>query len=604
MPGPGAGWYRTTRLNSIFSGQTPPAAVVLMIRNLHTSSQPIGWSKSYSSSRHTGNIAANSATIAIVPVDDEDDNAIWIYRDADVVDIYLRFYVLGHFCSSDGTFFDEPVSLILSSTETWETLDLSSYIPSTATAVILEVDPNGVAWGVRPYGSSDDRTGVGNYTSVIIPCFSQKIQFYRNSSSLSYVALAGYFTIGQFQADALDKTPSGTESWEDITFNDSEVPGSDGAIILHLWTDQSAEYAGVRRKGSYVNFVSDCPISHLFIPVGFDQSKKIQAYITSNVGVYFYGFLGPIYPVYTYNGDLTVSATPNSEVQTQLIYNYTSSISVTANPSAVIANDSASLVGELKSKVSFTGLGVAGALYGNTYCETSISGLSGVCGQVYLQSPQFVISASYYDIAGSLSSALYHGALLTGYSGILCSLSVSAVGSILASVASGILGSICLSAECFVRLEETFTPVVDKTIVINLFNKTVTEYSGIAFNSMTNFMGDTIGVFENKIYKFTPKITYGQFETGFLDLFKGGAAFRIGDIWVSGQFEELPELYIKTANGSKYQCQVIGVDQDASEVRFKPPKSIKDRFVKLYLNGNGFVIRSIRIMAHMLDRVR
>lgn len=226
------------------------------------------------------------------------NKTVWVAKSPDVD---VEFFVAGFLKSQDAVFFSgEGYEVTLNQTGQWEIVDLSTWIPSEAKFVVLEIyggTTGGSAWGARPYESTDNRTQIGNVglNSIIVPCFDRKIEIYRTSSS-GRMWLMGYGLAGDFRKNAIDKTPSGS-GYGMIQFTSSELGGSYWNLpLFQIWSssaNNTDKMGWIRRRWSSMReFCTNRIQDNGFQFAGVDNEYKADVYNSGQLKFYFYGFLG------------------------------------------------------------------------------------------------------------------------------------------------------------------------------------------------------------------------------------------------------------------------------------------------------------------------
>lgn len=182
--------------------------------------------------------------------------------------------------------FIEPVNITPSSTNTWQDRDLSSYIPSGSTGVIIRVHSS---WddsiGFRKKGSTDNRTdsiGSGySFMNAFIGCDANRvIQLYASNVSSGHITvyLLGYFgSEAVFFTNAIQKTIGADNSWQDISI--ASDTGDDTAIGA-FFEFTGITNVGMRKNGSTDNRTTyNC--DHKGIIAGLDGSEVCEGYLYS-----------------------------------------------------------------------------------------------------------------------------------------------------------------------------------------------------------------------------------------------------------------------------------------------------------------------------------
>lgn len=210
------------------------------------------------------------------------------------------------------TYLDTPVSLTVSQTYgAWVDCDVSAYVPSGATGVLLHVvdtkDDAGKAWmNFRKNGSTDDRTDYGLYyyghTWRAVGVDSNRIfEYYHLDTSGGTIGsykklyLIGYFgDEAVFFDNGIDKSTATTGSFVDIDI--SGHTGEDTAIgaIFEVYCQTSSEYSHFfRKKGSSTDIYDTYygGKNGTFI-VGVNESGVCQQKIKdTGVDVYLIGYI-------------------------------------------------------------------------------------------------------------------------------------------------------------------------------------------------------------------------------------------------------------------------------------------------------------------------
>lgn len=195
------------------------------------------------------------------------------------------------------TFFPiDRVSLTLDNSG-WQDVDVTPYLPSGATGVIVHVyDTSTVAAGARKNGSTDTRTTSLQYQSqtwFMIGVDSSRIfEVYKVSSSIYYY-LVGYTMTGvTFFTNAYDKSLGSTGSWIDIDCS-SEASGADGLIFEVIGGYANPCPTGFRMNGSSDNrLYQGWNRNPWSVVIGCDGSEVIEGYIgTTNTDYYLVGYI-------------------------------------------------------------------------------------------------------------------------------------------------------------------------------------------------------------------------------------------------------------------------------------------------------------------------
>ena len=167
----------------------------------------------------------------------------------------------------------------------WQDIDVSSYIPTGATGVILHVhNKSGTARGIglRKKGSTDNRLqnmdgSPGHFWAMIGVDESRVLQVNSGNITDIDVYLVGYTATGVvFFDNAYDKSLVATGAWTDIDLS-AECPGAIG-IIVEIVASGGAISAGLRKNGS----TDARPAGnkyHSWAIIGCDGAQVIEGWI-------------------------------------------------------------------------------------------------------------------------------------------------------------------------------------------------------------------------------------------------------------------------------------------------------------------------------------
>lgn len=209
----------------------------------------------------------------------------------------------------------EPVtrtdlSLSVPADALWHDVDLSSYIPSGAEGVVLEIINTSLSLKfyamVRKRGSTDEIPLVGEPEShQIVFAGVDNYRFFQAKRSTPDVKiyLMAYIPdgAGGFLTEAANKSLLSTNSWTDI--NISSNTGSDKAkvafLIVRHTANESSKYFALREKGSSDEFFPDHKIGWLMsrgAVVGVDSDEIFQGAIQdTDTDFYLVGWLNEGY---------------------------------------------------------------------------------------------------------------------------------------------------------------------------------------------------------------------------------------------------------------------------------------------------------------------
>jgi len=166
----------------------------------------------------------------------------------------------------------------------WTDVDVSAYVPSGATGVILElVTTDAYAVGLRKKGSTDNRTNAiypSHCWAAIGVDANRVFQAYIGSTTQVVIALCGYTMSGvTFFTNAYDKSISTVGAWTDIDCS-AEAPNAIG-LIFEVKEGSSVKYMGLRKNGSSDDRTSQTYNHSTFgAIIGCDESQVCEGYVS------------------------------------------------------------------------------------------------------------------------------------------------------------------------------------------------------------------------------------------------------------------------------------------------------------------------------------
>ncbi len=208
------------------------------------------------------------------------------------------------------------VDISLSATGTWTDINLSSYVPSGTSGVIIRVVNTSASmdinWGLRAKGSTDE---------VYFPLFgSRQTTIYVSADSNRFIQgkisdtqldfyLVGYFlTEATFFTNGIDKTPSVFSSWQDIDCSANVPVGT--VFGIFEWVTQDMGFGCCfRKKGSTDNRVSEYSVVHGGWLVALDTDRKCQVNIEISGNIYLKGYINSADRAIAKTNGLNVSLT-------------------------------------------------------------------------------------------------------------------------------------------------------------------------------------------------------------------------------------------------------------------------------------------------------
>jgi len=196
--------------------------------------------------------------------------------------IYVEVELIVH----SQTFFPiTPVEVTPGTAAAWTDVDVSAYVPSGATGVILHfVNTHTTTYynvGVRKNGSTDGRYLYQDFLThswVTIGIDANRIfETYIGSTTYIDIYLVGYTMSGvTFFTNAYDKSLSTYDAWLDINCA-TQAPSAIG-VIFEVYGGATTSNLGFRKNGSTDNRIN-LHIYHLtFVIIGCDGSQICEGY--------------------------------------------------------------------------------------------------------------------------------------------------------------------------------------------------------------------------------------------------------------------------------------------------------------------------------------
>ncbi len=178
---------------------------------------------------------------------------------------------------------DRTTNITPLATGSWETIDVSSYVPEDASGALILGRPDHYIddWGVRPAGSTNDVSGSGSTarSAFVGLDASGTFEAYREYGD-DYFYLVGYVTDGwNFRTNWVDVSLGSSGSWEDVDVS-SYVSGNAVAALLEVHNNGPSRDFGLRPNGSDYNHVAELLGGHqVYLIVGLDSNGVYEMYI-------------------------------------------------------------------------------------------------------------------------------------------------------------------------------------------------------------------------------------------------------------------------------------------------------------------------------------
>ena len=201
-----------------------------------------------------------------------------------------------------------PVEVTPGTAGSWQDVNVSAYVPSGATGVILHIVNTSTgttyALGIRKNGSTDDRhpnlTNAAHLWAPIGIDANRVFEAYIGSTTYIDIYLVGYTMSGvTFFTNAYDKSLGSTGAWTDINCA-TQAPSAIGLIFEGYATSYYS--AGFRKNGS-TDDRTGVNYRRLWMIIGCDTSQVCEGYISNTAYDFF--LIGYITDGATFNTNAT-----------------------------------------------------------------------------------------------------------------------------------------------------------------------------------------------------------------------------------------------------------------------------------------------------------
>ncbi len=214
----------------------------------------------------------------------------------------------------------DPVDITPSTSAAWVDVDVSAYVASGATGVILHINNSTAAYdiGFRKNGSTDNRINslrADEHMWAAIGLDSNGIlELYLGSTTYTKVYLVGYFTDeAVFFTNGVDKSLAVTSSWTDIDISaDTGTDTAIGAIFEVVHATDGYRWYDFRKNGSTDDFSggSNDVESHNGAIIGVDANEICEGIIEdTDVDFYLVGYVTKDMVFNTNATDMSLSTT-------------------------------------------------------------------------------------------------------------------------------------------------------------------------------------------------------------------------------------------------------------------------------------------------------
>jgi len=193
-------------------------------------------------------------------------------------------------------YYDEPVEEIPAGFAGWQDIDVSGYVPSYATGVIVHLYNGGARdMNVRMNGSTDNRfnNNIEEHYWAIIGLDVNKVFEVYLQDNTCHLLIVGFTGTGfTFNTNGLDVSLGVALAWTDIDLSVS-APDAIGAIFEVYNGDPAAQGWGFRMDGSADARINSSPAtSGSFAIIGCDSVQVVEGYVADlDVDFYLIGYI-------------------------------------------------------------------------------------------------------------------------------------------------------------------------------------------------------------------------------------------------------------------------------------------------------------------------
>ena len=234
-----------------------------------SASEYLGLRKPGSSDNRTQMIPSNSHQWTVVGVDAGITFQAFLSNN-----ISQSVYLVGYMTAESGVILNNGVSQT-GTNWAWVEKDLSAICPD-AIAVIFEILPDGMFYGLRPHGSTQDTYQAGHYHSWgVIGCdANQHIDYYK-STATQYLYIIGYITKDAvFPVDAEDISLSTTETYVGI-----DLSGKNAELAFIDVMGMANQKYALREAGSGEDIYRNLDGQHNWGIIGVSDAGVIEGKI-------------------------------------------------------------------------------------------------------------------------------------------------------------------------------------------------------------------------------------------------------------------------------------------------------------------------------------
>jgi hypothetical protein len=286
--------WQTIDISSLVPGGT--VGLALLITNEATSGTKVAQIRKYGSTDDDLNDVLEALEQVGYFVGCSNDLKVDVYADPS----YVHFYILGSFTAEEAEFFTNWVDVTGSTTYSWDTRDLSAYLPAGTPGAFFHMrsitsysDPT----GVRKKGSTQDVKAILiGFTGAACGVDANRCMEYYRQHASQQLRLMGYIKQGHafFRSDPLELNPG--SDYTDIDLS-SDVPEGAHGVILRVKTSSTySRYYDARMNGETEEIFRRNRFYTLHA-VRLDSENVIEMKRTnSNLSVWAFGYFKDVLP--------------------------------------------------------------------------------------------------------------------------------------------------------------------------------------------------------------------------------------------------------------------------------------------------------------------
>lgn len=517
----------------------------------------------------------------------------------------VSYYLLGYFTSDEGVVFNPYYGKSLTVLNTWTNLACAE-VADGATYVILEINNQAATnydLNFRAKGSTSVIQPTDNigHLDFVVPLDSLKeIQYYVGGIHTCYIK--GYIKYGTPRTDALEITSvTTTGAWTQPTEQLTDAPATAKGVIILVTGDGTYPSFGLRKLGSTDNLYEETYYTNGFHIIGLDNDRRFEIKKSSSAAnFYIMGYVNP----YTITGTSSVGLP-------SLIASATGITSIIGT--AIIALPSLTAIaygpiwgsGEVSIPVlTASATGTAGH-YGKFSNDAKRCSIFIDAGGVFKANgllPIIFIEEEPYDYGTFRNDAKRFYLSITDLPGTIDSISLALPRHIL-----NISGYSDSTGTFISNALKVSLHILEKRpkgcVVINLANRSITEYSNYEFTSFARHGDKILATGAGGVYLLEGDTDNGTPISSYIktvkDDFGSSSLKNVSDCYVGFKGGNLTvQASYDGVSGSR---QGVGMANKFSNKKANLSKGESGRYFELKLsnvNGSDFDIDTIELNVH------